>query len=86
MRQVHLGRIDDRFARSVSARDLDGLGAMMRLLSASATRFAGLCSSAIGGLRQFISRVIDHIPFGTRWRNEGLKRRDVLGKHDNRNQ
>jgi len=35
VRQVHLGRIDDRLARLVSARDLDRLRAVMGLLSAS---------------------------------------------------
>ena len=55
MRKIQLGSIDDLFAGLVTARDLDRLRAMMRLLTSGATGFAGLRAAAIRGLRQLVS-------------------------------
>jgi hypothetical protein len=86
MRQIDFRSIDNLFGGLVATRYADGLGAMVSLLAASASRLSGLGASAILRLRELIARVVDHVPLRTRWRKGHLKTRKALGEHDNRNQ
>jgi hypothetical protein len=82
MRQIQLGRVNDRFSGLVATRYFDGLRAVMSLLSARVPWLSRFRSSAILRLRQLVSRVIDHVPFWLRRRREWLQAGNVLGKND----
>ena len=82
MRQIYLGRVNDSFAGFIAARYLNGLRAVMGLLSARAARFPSLRAAAIDGLRKLVSRVINDIPLGPWRRNKRLQTGNALGKHD----
>lgn len=86
MRQIHFGSIRNFFARLLAAHYTNGLRAVMGLLAAGASRFAGLCASAVLGSRQLVTGVIDDIPLGMIGRNRDLHIRKATGKDDKSNQ
>jgi hypothetical protein len=55
---------------------------MMSLLPAGTSRFARLRPAPIRGLREFIPRVVNDIPFLWSRRLEGLQAGNVLGNDD----
>jgi hypothetical protein len=82
VRQVYFRSVYYLLAGRVAASYLDGLGAVMGLQASGAARFAGLCASAIDRLGEFVSGIVDDIPFWLGRRNERLKAGDALGKDD----
>ena len=86
MRQIHLGGVDNLFARFISAHYADGLRVVVGLLTAGASGLAGLRAAPVLGLRQFVAGVIDDVPLGTSWRSEGLQTGKAFGDHDERDQ
>src|SRR5208282_5893506 len=86
MRQIYFGSVNDFFAGLIATRYADGLRAMVGLVAAGASGFAGLRAAAILGLRQFVSRVIDYVPVQASGRSGHLKTLKARGEHDDRDQ
>ena len=86
MRQIHLGSVHNFLAGLIAARYADGLRAVVGLLTAGASGLAGLRSSPVLSLRQFVAGVIDDVPLRARWRGGNLKTHKAFGEHDDRDQ
>jgi len=86
MWQIYLGSVHYSFARLVTARYADGLGAVVGLLTSGASRLAGLRSALVLGLREFVAGVIDYVLLGASGRSGDLKTHKVFGEHDERDQ
>ncbi len=54
----------------------------MRMLSASVSRFAGLRSALIGGLRQLVAGIVDDIPGWARRQLRRIQNGKLVGKED----
>ena len=84
MRQIDLGSVHNFLDGLVAARHADSLGAVVGLLTAGASRVAGLGSASVLGLREFVGGVIDDVPLQTNWRSRHLKTGKAFGEHDDR--
>jgi hypothetical protein len=86
MRQIYFGSVHNSLAGLVTARYADSLGAVVGLLTASASGLARLCAAPVLSLRQFVPSVIDHILLGVIHAKGDLKTHEVFGEHDDCNQ
>jgi hypothetical protein len=80
--QINFGSVDNFLHRRITANDANRLGAMLRVLAASATRLSFLGATNVFRLRQFVSGKVNDVILRRHWRYIGLHRRDFRGKHN----
>jgi len=86
MREIDLWGVNNFLARRFAPHDADDLCAVVGLLSAGASGLAGLRSTAILRLGEFITRVINHILLRMIRRQREFETDQVFGNFDERKQ
>ena len=83
-RKLKVGRVHDFGNERAAARNLDGLGAMVRFVAAAAAGGSGFSAAQILGAGQLLAAVIDHIVTRKSGRDEGTQLGDLHLDRDRR--